>query len=111
MKLIFVFILFFNFAFAKKIDLSRFKIDLNPEEKEEWRLSTIEKIINFCIELGSSKKVCQCGADIYKKNYKENEFLKTRAKMLEMLENGEDISKNSEVMIFIEKAIVCIKNG
>jgi hypothetical protein len=106
-KFTLIFALLLNFAFAKKYDLSAFKIDLNPKEEAEWRPSTVEKFVEFCIQAGAKKDVCECRIEVHKKNYKENEFLKIRAKIFEMLENGEDISKNQEVMKVIQSVNVC----
>ena len=107
-KFTLIFALLLNFAFAKKNDFSAFKIDLTPKEEAEWRPSTVEKIIDFCIKVGGgTASVCECVIEVHKKNYKENEFLKIRAKMLEMLENGEDLSTNQEIMKLAQSVSVC----
>lgn len=96
------FLLIFFFVFtvvnAKiNIDYNKFIIEPNPVNNKAWRSSTVFRVIYSCVKLGGNIEDCSCSADKCRANYRENEFLKVRAKYLKYLKTNTDFSKDKEV--------------
>jgi hypothetical protein len=60
--------------------------------------------------MGGNQKICECIVKVQQENYRENELLKIRNKMIEMLENQQDTSKDSDIIKLSKLTEFCQKN-
>ena len=69
---------------------------------EKWRPETIEKILGVCTTQGGKKEDCMCSLNYAMANYKENEYLTVREKMLTLVEKGVDVTIDPDVKKLVE---------
>lgn len=79
--------------------LSKYRI---KPEGEKWRPETIEKILNVCTTQGGKKEDCVCSLNHAMANYKENEYLRVRERMLTLAEKGVDVTTDLDVKNLVE---------
>lgn len=102
---------------SKTIDLKGMdpkSLEIPPplKDSKEWRSSTVYKVMDLCIKLGTSPEKCSCNTDHGRSKYQESVYLKLRSELIDIVINKKDISGASpELKLLLDSTYTACNNS